>query len=312
MGRPLRLTENEGLAFNGHYVMGLGFVLTQEEAGILIEYNPRNADVLQPYVIGQDLNQRPDCSASRWIINFREWGLERAAEYPDLLAILDRKVRPERQRKDAVKYPRMVHEWWKFWQYRQGLELAIADLDHVLAISLVGSAVMPVRVPTRPVFAHKCGVFALDDFASLAVLSSSLHTTWVVRYTSTLETRINYSPSDVFLTLPRPEPTPELHRLGERLDTERRTLMLGRGWGLTMTYNHVHDPADRDAAVVALRDLHAEIDAAVLAAYGWDLDLEIGHHLTKIGTRWTVSPRARFELLDLLLEENHRRAGLLS
>ena len=62
-------------------------------------------------------------------------------------------------------------------------------------------------------------------------------------------------------------------------------------------------------AVVALRELHAEIDHAVLAAHGWDLDPEIGHHRTKIGTRWTVSPAARFELLDLLLEENHRRAG---
>jgi len=141
------------------------------------------------------------------------------------------------------------------------------------------------------------------------VLSSSVHTTWVVRYTSTLETRINYAPSDVFLTLPRPPPTPALERLGQRLDTERRKLMLSRGWGLTTTYNHVHDPADRDPAVVALRDLHTEIDGAMLASYGWDLDLGIGHHPTKIGTRWTVSPRARFELLDLLLEENHRRAG---
>ena len=86
-------------------------------------------------------------------------------------------------------------------------------------------------------------------------------------------------------------------------------LMLGRSWGLTTTYNHVHDPADRDPAVVALRDLHTEIDESVIAAYGWDLDLEIGHRPTKIGIRWTVSPRARFELLDLLLEENHRRAG---
>jgi len=45
----------------------------------------------------------------------------------------------------------------------------------------------------------------------------------------------------------------------------------------------------------------------VLDAYDWPLDPATGHHPTKIGTRWTVSPRARFELLDLLLEENHRR-----
>ena len=112
----------------------------------------------------------------------------------------------------------------------------------------------------------------------------------------------------MFRTLPRPENTPELTELGKRLDAERRELMLGRGWGLTTTYqHHVHNPADRDPAVVSLREIHTAIDHAVLDAYGWDLDPEIGHHPTKIGTRWTLSPRARFELLDLLLEENHRR-----
>jgi len=257
-------------------------------------------------VIGQDLNQRPDCSASRWIINFHDWPLERTRQYPDALDIVERLVKPERSRNNRVNYR---DNWWQFAESRPGLYRAIAKFDYVLAISLVGSSVMPVRVPSGPVFAHKCAVFALDDFASLAVLSSSVHTTWVVRFTSTMRTDVNYSPSDVFLTLPRPRPTPTLQRLGRRLDDERRELMLSRSWGLTTTYNHVHDPADRDPAVVALRDLHTEIDESVLASYGWNLDLEIDHHPTKIGTRWTVSPRARFELLDLLLEENHRRAG---
>ncbi|ETA05630.1 hypothetical protein V525_17270 [Gordonia alkanivorans CGMCC 6845] len=170
---------------------------------------------------------------------------------------------------------------------------------------------MPVRVPTGPVFAHKCAVFALDDFASLAVLSSNVHFAWVVRYTSTLETRINYSPSDVFVTLPRPEPTAVLYELGERLDVERRELMLSRGWGLTTTYNHVHDPSDHDPQVVNLREIHASIDRAVFDAYGWvDLDPQIGHHRTTIGTRWTFAPAVRFEVLDRLLEENQRRHAL--
>jgi len=305
-GRPQRLNENEDIAFQGSNVLGLGFTMTEDQAAALIQHDPRNAQVLQPYVIGQDLNQRPDCSASRWIINFRDWTLERARDYPDALDIVERLVKPERNQ-NAIASRRNF--WWRYATHAPNLYRAVAGLDHVLAISLVGSAVMPVRVPTGPVFAHKCAVFALDDFASLAALSSSVHTTWVVRFTSTMRTDVNYSPSDVFLTLPRPRPTPTLQRLGRRLDDERRELMLSRSWGLTTTYNHVHDPADRDPAVVALRDLHTEIDEAVLASYGWNLDLEIDHHPTKIGTRWTVSPRARFELLDLLLEENHRRAG---
>ena len=48
------------------------------------------------------------------------------------------------------------------------------------------------------------------------------HSTWVIRYTSTMRTDINYAPSDVFLTLPRPQPTPELEALGRQLDETRR------------------------------------------------------------------------------------------
>ncbi len=187
---------------------------------------------------------------------------------------------------------------------------AIATLDHVLAISLVGNVLLPVRVPRGPVFSHACGVFALDDFASLALLSSSAHQVWAIRYTSTMRTDIRYAPSDVFLTFPRPLSTPEMAALGEQLDRRRRALMLSRSWGLTTTYNHVHDPTDHDPDVLALREVHAAIDRAVFDAYGWtDLDAAVGHHPTKIGVRWTLSPTVRFEVLDRLLAENHRRAA---
>ena len=126
-----------------------------------------------------------------------------------------------------------------------------------------------------------------------------------------MRTDIRYAPSDVFLTLPRPQPTPELEALGRQLDETRRDLMLSRAWGLTKTYNRVHDPDVHEPAIQELRDIHVAIDEAVMRAYGWDdLDLKIGHHPTKIGIRWTVSKEARFELLDRLLEENHRRYTL--
>lgn len=308
-GRPRRLAENDRRVFIGSYVLGLGFTLEAGQAAELIRRNPHNTEALAPYVIGKDLNQRPDCSASRWIINFHGWTLEKAEEYPELIDIVRRLVKPERDKKPDAGYRNF---WWR--HARRGSEdPAISALEHVLAISLVSNSVMPVRVRTGPVFAHKCAVFAIDDFGSLALLSSSAHTIWTIRYTSTMRRDINYSPSDIFLTLPRPTSSHEMERLGRRLDAERRELMLDRGWGLTTTYNHVHDPANRDPEVQAIRELHAEIDAAVLAAYGWsDLDLEIGHHPTKIGTRWTVSKEARFKLLDRLLEENHRRADLES
>lgn len=306
-GRPERLPENDAVAFIGSYVLGLGFTLDPEESQALIDDDPRNADVLFPYVIGMDLNRRPDTSASRWVINFRDWPLERAEQYPPVIDRVRRLVKPERDRNNRQNYR---DYWWRYAELRPGLYETIANLDQVLALSRVGNALLPVRVPTAVVFSEQCVVFALDDFASLAVLSSAAHQSWVVRYTSTMETRIRYAPSDVFLTLPRPDPSPELHKLGEALDAERREIMLGRALGLTKLYNLVHDPTVTDPAIVRLRELHEQIDHAVLAAYGWDdLDPQIGHHQTKIGIRWTVSPEARFELLDRLLVENHRRAA---
>jgi hypothetical protein len=307
-GRPYRLAENEGVAFIGSYVLGLGFTMPPEQAAAMIARDPRYRDVLQPYVIGKDLNQRPDCSASRWVINFHDWPLERCEKYPEALAIVRRLVKPER---DRNKMTSRRERWWRYAAHAPELYEAIAGLDHVLAISRVANAVLPVRVETGPVYSEATVVFAFEDFASLAVLSSSAHFVWVVRYASTMRTDIRYTPSDVFLTFPRPGPTPELDELGRTLDTGRRQLMLSRAWGLTTTYNHVHDPADTDPAIVRLRKIHTDIDQAVLAAYGWsDLDPGVGHHPTKIGTRWTVSPEARFALLDRLLAENHRRYSL--
>jgi hypothetical protein len=289
-------------------VQGLGFILTVDQKDELIAHNPRNREVLQPYVIGKDLNQRPDCSASRWIINFRDWPLGRAEEYPDCVEILRCLVKPERDRNKRAQ--RREH-WWIYGEYAPGLYSAISGLDHVLAICLHGNLIMPARVVARNIFSHATTVFALEDFASLAILSSSIHSTWAIRYSGTIRTDLRYAASDVFLTLPRPQPTPELEVLGQQLHTSRQDLMLSRSWGLTKTYNRVHDPDVHEPAIQELRDIHVAIDEAVMRAYGWDdLDLKIGHHPTKIGIRWTVSKEARFELLDLLLEENHRRYAL--
>lgn len=66
--------------------------------------------------------------------------------------------------------------------------------------------------------------------------------------------------------------------------------------------------ADRDVA--RLREIHVELDEAVMAAYGWDdVMLDHGFHTYRQMRRWTVSPTARVEILDRLLEENHRRAA---
>ena len=48
--------------------------------------------------------------------------------------------------------------------------------------------------------------------------------------------------------------------------------MVSTDQGMTKTYNAFHDATLRPppAALTELRDLHAEMDCAVLRAYGWD------------------------------------------
>ena len=89
--------------------------------------------------------------------------------------------------------------------------------------------------------------------------------------------------------------------------------MLRRGLGLTKLYNLVNDAAVASASdmdLARLREIHERLDRAVMAAYGWhDVALNHGFHTYRQMTRWTVCPEARVEILNRLLEENHRRSA---
>jgi hypothetical protein len=187
-------------------------------------------------------------------------------------------------------------------------------LSEVLVIALVSKTVMPMRVPTGQVFSHMLGVFATDSYSDQAVLSSSLHQLWAITYGSTLETRVRYTPSDVFETFPRPTPTPLLEELGQILEEERSAIMRRRSLGLTKLYNLVNDSlvdSSSDPDVVRLRTIHADLDKAVIGSFGWeDVSVSQGFYSYRQAERWTIDPSSRVEIFDRLLAENHRRSGL--
>jgi hypothetical protein len=309
-GLPSRLQGNTGMAFIGSYVLGMGFVVDSGVAAAMIESNPSNADVLFPYLNGEDLNSRPDASSSRWAIDFTGYCEKCASRHLAPFGRLKEFVHPERARN---KIRNRRERWWIYASPAPYMRAAIAGFDEVLVIALVSKTVMPVRVPTGQVFSHKLGVFATDSFADQAVLSSSLHQAWAIKYASTMRADVNYSPSDVFTTFVRPEPTHRLAEIGKVLDTERREIMRRRDLGLTKLYGLVNDPDTPDSAdqdIARLRDIHVDVDDAVMDAYGWDeIPLDHGFYTYRQMTRWTVSPVARVEILDRLLEENHRRAA---
>ena len=309
-GQPERLAENTGIAFIGCLVLGTGFILESEEAQAWIAQDPRNAEVIFPYLNGEDLNSRCDCSPSRWVIDFFNRSEHESSTYRLPFSRVISDVRSERLLK---KQPSYRTYWWQFAHKGATWKAATAILDEVLVLARVSKTVMPMRVPTGSVMSEQIVVFATDSYSEQAVLSSSLHQTWAIKNGSGMRGDPRYTPSDVFETFPRPEATPELETIGRILDTERREIMLRRELGLTKLYNLVNDPgleAGTDPDVDRMRAIHVELDAVVAAAYGWeDLDLTHGFHTYRKMTRWTVPPATRVEILDRLLEENHRRAA---
>ncbi|MEU8314575.1 MULTISPECIES: Eco57I restriction-modification methylase domain-containing protein [unclassified Micromonospora] len=304
-GKPYRLAANADQSYIGSYVLGTGFLLEPEQAQELIARDPRNADVLFPYLNGEDLNGRPDCSARRWVINFHNWSLERAQEYPDCFAIVEHKVKPERL---GNKYSVNARErWWQYERRRPELYSAVEGLDRVLVIALVSRTGLPVFVPTGQVLSHKLGVFVSAQPASLTLLSSSFHSSWAWKNSSTMKADLNYSPSDVYETFPQPESTERMERVGAELDSYRRSVMLERKLGLTKLYNLVHDDQETSADIRRLREIHVEVDEAVAEAYRFGPALEHGFHQTRQGIRFTIDPDAQVDALDLLLELNHER-----
>src|SRR5690606_31234178 len=285
-------------------------------------------EVLFPYLNGEDLNSRPDCSGRRCVINFRDWPIERAREFPEPFAIVEREVKPER----ASNSDRRRREiWWRFTRRAVEQYDAVENLDQVLVIALVSRLAMPALVPARQVFAHKLAVFATNKCADLALFSSAFHNQWAWKYSSTMKADLNYSPSDVYDTFPQPVRSERMDRAGAELHEVRSKLMLERDLGLTKLYNLVNDPSESDPMIQRIRELHVEIDEAVLEAYALDEErepairdyearkakaplpawsevvLDHGFHDHGQGVRWTVGPQARLDILDKLLALNHYR-----
>ena len=321
-GPPHRLATNAGKSFIGSYVLGMGFVMTPEEAQRLIEKNPRNKDVLFPYLNGEDLNSRPDQSPSRWVINFFDWPLDWdsapegyegpvAADYPNCLAIVEEKVRPEREklRYNNVTGRDRADKWWRYGRGAAALYQTIAGMERVLVRSRVAAINSWDFCKANIVTSEATVVVADGGCDWFALMQNTFQTSWILEYASSMRTDVRYTPTDCFETFPFPAgPLTSLIPIGETYHEHRRLIMLDRQLGLTKTYNRFHDPEESDVEIVRLRDLHITMDQAVAAAYGWtDLELDHGFHETKQGLRFTINDPARREVLARLLRLNHER-----
>ncbi len=309
---PARLVANEGKAFQGCILLGLGFTFddqavsrgkpasTVAEMKQLIAENPRNAERIFPYIGGEDVNTDPRHAHRRWCIDFNDFPLRRdirlkawkamdereraacrrtglvpldypnpvAADWPDLLAIVERFVKDERssQKRDALR-----ERWWQFAEKRPGLRSAIAQLNRVVSITQTSPHLAVSFLPAGIVYDQKLIIIAEDAFLKFGLCQSRTHEVWARAFGATTPgDSLVYAPSDMYQLYPFIDV--------EHEDTSNRSkdyfeyrakLMHDKNKGLTEIYNQFHDLDKKDIAIAHLRELHHSMDQAVLSAYGW-------------------------------------------
>ncbi|MCH7925370.1 MAG: hypothetical protein IIC51_07535 [Planctomycetes bacterium] len=117
---------------------------------------------------------------------------------------------------------------------------------------------------------HAVYVFAFPDDYSFGTLQSFAHWLWFTTKCSKLTERFRYTPPSVFDTFPWPQsPTKkqidaaaEAGRVVRAVRTDALTKIKG---GLRAVYRTLELPGKNP-----LKDAHAALDAAVLAAYGFE------------------------------------------
>lgn len=331
---PKRLKANEGIVYQGSIVLGMGFVLSADEAQQMLDADSKNAEVIFPYLNGDDLNSDPEQKPSRWAINFWDWPEERAQEYKLPWQWIEERVKPERQRRDekgrfVLRNPLPVR-WWQYADKRPALYHAIgrgrhfeqhperwtsdaSPMERVIAITRVSKYLNVAFLPNDRIFTLDLFMFALSDAGNFALLQSSIHDAWTRKQSSTQETRMRYTATDSFETMPQPARKDTLHDIGASYSELRSSIMQEREFGLTKLYNRFHTDTESDPRIERLRVLQSEMDTAVAHAYGWDdLDLEHGFHEVPYlpendRVRFTISEAARVEVLRRLSELNRQR-----
>ncbi|MDE2874318.1 MAG: N-6 DNA methylase [Gemmatimonadota bacterium] len=271
----------------------------------LIEKDSKNAEAIFPYIGGSEVNTSPTHEHRRYVINFREYPLRRAdlgeqwedadgrqrtvwlrsgivpadypdpvaQDWPDLLKIVEDKVKPARVHltQNAIGRKRAKF-WWQYGSLAKELQTAIAGLERVLFHGFTCQHMQFAFLDRDMVYAGPHNVFALGTYAAFCALQSRPHEIWARFFGSSLKDDLRYTPSDVYETFPFPPgwtTHTALEAAGQAYYDFRADLMVMNNEGLTKTYNRFHDPDERDPDIAELRRLHAAMDEAVLAAYGW-------------------------------------------
>jgi len=282
------LLANGNLSSRGVQLIGSGFIVTPDEARSLgYGRTPGLESHIRNYRHGRDLTGR-----TRGVMVIDLYGLgidEVRLRFPEVYQWVYERVKPERDQNNRASYRT---NWWIHGEPRGNFRPALAGLPRYIAtvetsrhrfFTFLDAAILPD---------NKLVNIALDDAYYLGVLSCRVHVAWSLAAGSWLGVGNDsvYVKTRCFETFPFPEPTytkrGRIRELGEQLDAHRKrqqaqhprlTLTdmynvlakLRAGEPLTDADRRIHE----QGLVSVLRQLHDELDASVLEAYGWPTDL---------------------------------------
>lgn len=324
------LSSNLDKAFEGAKLMGDGFIIDESEAEQLLKLDQGAELVVRPFLSGQDVNARPDSSASRWAVNFRDMPLggglphrfgSAASDYPHCLALVEERVKPFRMAKpaDSSGNRAMRERWWQYFLWRPAMQTAISQLERVIVRSRVSNTHGLAFASARTILSDALVVFAYEQYSMFCSLQSRVHEVWARKHGSTMRNDLRYTPTSCFQPFPfarNADSDEALDAVGRAYHDHRASLMIHANEGMTKTYNRFHKDTERGMGIERLRELHDEMDRAVLHAYGWhDLADEVRPQFLTEETEEDYSYQNRYfwpaeqreEVLSRLLALNAER-----
>ena len=280
---PPSLSRNAEKAFMGFYNYGEGFVFDNSSAGCeslesmykIVRENPDSADLVHPFIGGDEILNSPVHKINRYVIDFEEMTEAEAMLYPELFEIIEKRVKPERLK---CNRDRLREKWWQFGEVRPGLRRALHGLERFLCHPFTSKHLAFSFLPAGTYLASPHYAIASSDYKFFALVQCRVHECWVRIFASTLRSDLRYTASDCLETFPSPFDTEDLSTSSAGMQIEdagavyyqyRAGLLATNNEGLTSTYNRFNDPAETSSGLLELRRLHNEMDQAVLAAYGW-------------------------------------------
>jgi hypothetical protein len=220
------------------------------------------------------------CDApQRWVVDFQKMGVLDAKRYEAPFRHVEQTVLPhvaslgEVEQNESGKKTgqdqQWLKTWWQHFRCRKELIDALSKLPRYLACC---------EVTKRPIFCfldpdirpdHTLEAFVLPDDYSFGILQSSVHWLWFITKCSKLTERFRYTPESVFDTFPwpqspRPNQVEAVAAAGCQVRHVRFEALPKLKGGLRALYRTLELPGANP-----LKDAHAALDAAVLAAYGF-------------------------------------------